>query len=188
MLRDVALGLIAQAAEEAAAAVFVGNGNNARAMCALADSGNVFYMLGSMSMCPSIAAGYSHACGKSAIAVEGDGNALMGLSALPAVVAAARTPFVHVVLDNGRYETTGSQRTLSPMVSLPGFAIAAGYDSATTVTQEPELRQLLKAALHGESKVYLHVPTELETKPQHPRVPYAPAEVVGRFAPHRKVQ
>src|SRR6266849_3100530 len=98
MKRDEVLSLIATIAEKKRAFIFVGNGYNARALCALADHPYAFYMVGSMSLCPTLAAGFSHFVKAPVIAIEGDGNALMGMSGFPVASNAASGAFVHVVL------------------------------------------------------------------------------------------
>src|SRR5207302_1935480 len=118
MTRDDVLKTIAKIVKGKNAAVFIGNGYNARALCALSDNENIFYMLGSMSLGPTLAAGFSHFSHKPLIVIEGDGNALMGLSSYPVAVFAAASPFIHIVLDNAVYESTGGQKTLSPYVDL----------------------------------------------------------------------
>lgn len=182
MRRDDALTVIADVAQRRGAAIFIGNGNNARAMHDLTRrSRHIFYMVGSMSLAPSIAAGYSHCSGNPTIVVEGDGNALMGMSSLPAVCAAAKPSFAHVVLDNGQYETTGGQRTLSAKVDLPAAALAAGYTTATRVSDGEGLTASLEASLDDGHRSYAYVPTELDDQPQHPRVPYHPREIPSLF-------
>ena len=179
--RDDVLVSIARAARQAGAVVFVGNGFNARALCALADHPDNFYMVGSMGLCPTIAAGFSHASGRPAIAIEGDGNALMGLSGYPAAAQAARPPFIHCVLDNLVYETTGGQLTLSAGVDFPLLARAAGYGQVVQVSGREELELALDAALSASSSTFLHIRTVRQDQPRHPRVPYSPPAIAERF-------
>jgi thiamine pyrophosphate-dependent acetolactate synthase large subunit-like protein len=120
--RDDVLLAAAAGARRWDAAIFVGNGNNARAMATLDDRPQNFYMVGSMGEYPCVAAGFAARSRTPVIAIEGDGNALMGMSGWPAVRATAARSFVHVVLDNGVYETTGSQLTLAHAVDLPAVA------------------------------------------------------------------
>src|SRR6266566_7694195 len=126
MKRDEALRAIAAAAVKSRAAVFVGNGYNARALYALADRGEFFYMVGSMGLCSTLAAGFAHCVQMPVIAVEGDGNALMGLSGFPVASKAARGQFIHVVLDNGQHESTGGHQGLSSQIDFGLVASGAG--------------------------------------------------------------
>jgi thiamine pyrophosphate-dependent acetolactate synthase large subunit-like protein len=181
MLRDDALRAICAAVGRVGGALFVGNGNNARAVHALADAPWVFYMLGSMGQCAPLAAGFSRFGGRPVAAVEGDGNTVMGLSGLPVVVAAARPPFLHIVLDNGSYETTGRQRVLAPESLFLRAAEGAGYAWVRDVASAEELREALAAGLTGGDIGFVRVCTEPEMGPMYPRVRYAPAEIPPRF-------
>jgi|GEM_PF-1215604 len=212
MHRDEALRIVLLATRGGGAALFAGNGFVARAAVTIDDRPLNFAMLGSMSLAPALAAGFAHRTGLPVVVVEGDGNALMGLSSLPAVAAAlaggdghagagghaggggarrgggeaARGPFVHVVLDNGVYESTGGQRTLSPRVDLCAIAVAAGYPSARAVTGGAVLTAAMAEALARPGPTYLRV--RVDPAPGgpgraaiHPRVPRHPRDIARRF-------
>jgi phosphonopyruvate decarboxylase len=178
--RDTALGVVLAHAREHGAAVFVGNGLNARAACAIDDRPLTFYMLGSMGLAPAMAVGYVRQSGRPALAVEGDGNALMSLSGLP-LAAGLRTAFVHVVLDNGSYESTGGQPTLSAAVDLCTIACGAGYPAVHCVQDGASLAAGLRAALAGGRPAYVHARTELAAGRSPGRVPYHPRDIARRF-------
>jgi thiamine pyrophosphate-dependent acetolactate synthase large subunit-like protein len=179
--RDEVMALAARMAARAGAAVFTGNGYNARALCALAESESHFYMLGSMGLCPALAAGFANRASRPVLVVEGDGNALMGLSGFPAVVRAARGPFVHLVLDNGLYQTTGSQLTLADRVDFGLVALGCGYDRLYRPEGAEALEAALGQALGERERTFVHLRTEPGSDPVHPRVPFHPAEVAARF-------
>lgn len=181
MKRDEVLRVVAKVATEAGAAVFTGNGYNARALCALDDRAQFFYMVGSMGLCPTLAAGFARRAGIPVIAVEGDGNALMGLSGFPVATNAAEATFIHLVLDNARYETTGGQQTLSPQINFLLLALGAGYDRVYHPHDCLSLEAALEAALQERQRMFIYVTTEVEGRVTHPRVPYHPCEVAQRF-------
>lgn len=181
MDRNDALAIVAAEADAAAAFVFTGNGYNARALCALADRPRFFYMVGSMGLCPTLAAGFARFTAAPVVVVEGDGNALMGLSGYPVSAAAATGTFVHLVLDNGQYETTGGQRTLADRVDLVAIARAAGYERAVRAGEGDGLRAALREALVVPASTFVHLPTDLTPGPPHPRVPYHPRDIAARF-------
>lgn len=174
MKRDEVLSLIATIARKTGAFIFVGNAYNARAICALADHPDVFYMVGSMGLCSTLAAGFSHCTQSPVIAIEGDGNALMGLSGFPVASNAAKGAFVHVVLDNGLYETTGGQQTLSPQVDFVQLALGSGYTRGYHPGDLETLGSLLEGGLQGKQSTFLCVSTQVSTGITHPRVPYHP--------------
>ena len=182
MSRDDALRSIAMIAAKMDAVVFVGNGYNARALCALADSPRHFYMMGSMGACPTLAAGFALQAPMPVIAIEGDGNALMSLSGFPVVAYAAPRTFAHIVLDNGVFETTGCHRTLSPNVDFAALATATGYRSVYSVADEVSLVSALNGALEATGASFIHVRTGIVAGGDtHPRVPYHPREISQRF-------
>lgn len=181
MTRDEVLSVVAESALKNSAAVFIGNGYNARALCAIKDRSEFFYMLGSMGLCPSLAAGFSHCSSRPVIAVEGDGNALMGLSGFPVASRAAGKSFAHLVLDNGQYESTGSQQNLSSHVDFLQMALGAGYEAAYQVEDISMLAALLEKTLQQPRRAFLHIPTEAKAGLIHPRVPYHPRQVAQRF-------
>jgi thiamine pyrophosphate-dependent acetolactate synthase large subunit-like protein len=181
MKRDEVLSVIATIARKYDAFIFVGNAYNARAMCALADQPNVFYMIGSMGLCPTLAAGFSHCEQLPVIAIEGDGNALMGLSGFPVASNAAEGPFVHVVLDNGLYETTGGQQTLSTKVDFVEIASVSGYDHSYHPINLETLAFRLEVALQEKARTFMCASTEVSAGITYPRVRYHPQHITQRF-------
>jgi phosphonopyruvate decarboxylase len=179
--RDDVLAALARVADEREAALFVGNGYNARACAALADRPRSFYMVGSMGLCPTLAAGYAHARDEPVVAVEGDGNALMGLSGFPVVARSARRRFAHVVLDNGMYETTGGQTTLASGVDFGLLALAAGYARVYRPQTLESVATAVEAGLEDAGPTCVYVRTRAGADPLHPRVPYHPREIARRF-------
>lgn len=179
--RDAAIAEILSAATVADGAIFVGNGNNARATAVLGDHRRVFYMLGSMGLCASIAVGYACTSELPTVVIEGDGNLLMGLNMLPAVARCAPPHFAHVVLDNGLYETTGGQRTLADRVDFAQVALASSYQSAISVDTLDELARAVRLALEGGGPALIAVSTKRAVRPRHPRVPLTPPMIRARF-------
>lgn len=181
MKRDEVLSTVANVARTNQAFVFAGNGYNARALHALADQPDFFYMVGSMGLCSTLAAGFSHSTKTPVVAIEGDGNALMGMSGFAVAVNAAQGPFVHIVLDNALYESTGRQRTLSPQIDFMQIALGAGYDQVYHPGDVEELASLLEAALQCTARTFIYVSTEVSADITHPRVPHHPRQIAQRF-------
>jgi len=181
MIRDEILRLVARMARGAGAAVFTGNGYNARTLAALDDRPEFFYMVGSMGLCPTLAAGFAHRSRMPVIVVEGDGNALMGLSGFPVTACASSAAFVHIVLDNGLYETTGGQKTLAARVDFGLLALGAGYDRVYRPEDLLALEGALEGALPQAQRTFIVVRTDRQTSAPYPRVPYHPREIAERF-------
>jgi thiamine pyrophosphate-dependent acetolactate synthase large subunit-like protein len=181
LTRDEVISAVLEIAGRRDAVVFAGNGYNARAVAALAADERVFPMVGSMSLCPTLAAGFAHDHDTPVIVVEGDGNALMGLSGLPVVARAAGAHFVHVVVDNGECETTGGQRTLSAYVDFGLLALAAGYRRIYRPSDRAAFEVAVDAGLDEETPVFVAVSVPPRQDPLHPRVPSHPREIAARF-------
>lgn len=117
-----------------------------RSLFAAGDRPRNFYMQGSMGHVGSLALGAAAARKDGRfVALDGDGALLMHLGSLASVGAVAPPNLVHVVFDNGSYESTGGQPC--PAVDLAAVARTCGYRGATTVEDEESLRRELRAAL-----------------------------------------
>ncbi|MFF3976341.1 thiamine pyrophosphate-dependent enzyme [Streptomyces sp. NPDC001828] len=178
--RDEALVLINRTAHDVSAAVFIGNGLNPRALHAIADRDENFYMMGSMGLALPLAIGFSQRSKSTAIAVEGDGNTLMGMSAM-ALAPTARGTLVHVVLDNGVYASTGGQRSPAHAFSFVKAAEAARYQTVVSVSDGSALSKALSSAVDAQHTSFIHVRTTTDSGPPPPRVPYHPADITSRF-------
>src|ERR1700678_2476582 len=73
-----------------------------------------FYMLGSMGLAVPIALGVALAQPqRKVIALEGDGSILMQLGSLATVAARKQKNLAIAIMDNGAYQITGGQQTLT---------------------------------------------------------------------------
>lgn len=178
--RDLVLSEIGAAAARHRAAVFVGNGLNARALFALADRPANFYMMGSMGMALSLAVGFSQFTPRPSVVIEGDGNALLGLSALPMAVRAG-APLVHCVLDNGCYESTGAQPSPVPDFDFSAVARAVGYPVVIEATQLGSLRTAFDRAVTDRTVCFVHLRIRPAAPPPPPRIPLHPRDITQRF-------
>jgi phosphonopyruvate decarboxylase len=79
------------------------------------------------------------------IVLDGDGALLMHLGTMVTVAAVSPPNLVHVVLDNGSYDSTGGQPTTSPK-DWPALARAAGYRHTHSAADADELSVAMKRA------------------------------------------
>jgi phosphonopyruvate decarboxylase len=89
------------------------------------DRENYFYMTGSMGLAPSIGLGLSLNTEKPVIVLDGDGALLMNMGTCATIGREAPNNLVHILLDNGMYESTGGQSTSA--VDFSEIARACGY-------------------------------------------------------------
>lgn len=158
--------------------VVAANGHISRECHARRHRPGNFYMIGSMGLAPSIGLGLSLAdLSRWVVVLDGDGNALMGLGGLAMVGGAGPERFLHVLLDNGRYESTGGQPTLSGAVDWCALAVATGYRQAASVGDLGALRDTAARLLSSSGPSLLHVALGKEQAPVPPRVSLSPVEI-----------
>jgi len=116
-----------------------------------------FYTWGSMGLASSIGLGLALARPDVRVWVaDGDGSLLMNLGALVTTAHMAPRNFVHIVLENGQYATTGGQPIPGASnVDFVGFARAAGFRHAVAFESEDEMQQGLADALRHDGPVLI---------------------------------
>lgn len=169
-----------QAAAGPTDALLATTGFTGRALYALADRRNQFYMVGSMGCASSMGLGLALAQPtRRVVVLDGDGALLMRMGALATIGHEQPANLVHVVLDNGIHESTGGQGTVSASVDLPVLARACGYRAASTIHQLDDLTDSLRKQEQGPT--LLHVPTSPRASTKLPRPTVGPAAVADRF-------
>ena len=121
-----------------------------------------FYMLGSMGLAIPIALGVAIAQPqRKVIALEGDGSLLMQLGALGTVASLNPKNLLIVVWDNGSYQITGSQPTLtSSSVDLVAVAQGAGLGQSAWAADESHFEGLVEQALAGDGPRFICARTD----------------------------
>ncbi len=151
-----------------------------RALYALGDRENHFYMVGSMGCASSFALGIAIARpDRRVIVADGDGALLMRLSALATIGVECPNNLVHVLLDNGVHDSTGAQATVSPAVDLAMVAAACGYPCAIRATDATALRTAIDGA-RGQL-AFVHVRTNPRRQGALPRPKETPPEIAARL-------
>ena len=141
-----------------------------------------FYMIGSMGLASSIGLGVALSQPeKKVVVLDGDGNVLMSMGTLAMISAAAPKNFVHVVIDNEVYESTGSQKTLSNSIQLEEVARSAGYKIVKKTSDIKTLKQSFGELLNSEGPSFLLVKVSPSFDPQTGRVIHSPVEIKQRF-------
>jgi len=161
--------------------VIICNGFPSREAFKLADRPTHFYMIGSMGVAPAIGLGVALSKpAKKVVVLDGDGNVLMGMGTLATVGALKPKNFLHIVLDNEVYGSTGNQPTLSRVVRLEQVAKAAGYAHVERVREREDLVYELKEMLgkDGPSMLLVKVTEQAEDVD---RVLLEPREITRRF-------
>ena len=100
------------------------------------------------------------------LVVTGDGELLMGLTALPTVAVKQPKNLCVVVLDNERYGETGAQPTATAAsVDLAGMARAAGWPEAATLADEAAFARALPRIRGADGPLLFNVKVRAENLP-----------------------
>jgi len=162
-------------------AVIGGIGNTHFDLWAAGQRAHNFYMLGSMGLAIPIALGVAMAQPKRrVIALEGDGSLLMQLGALGTVASVKPANLAVFVWDNGAYQITGSQPTLTAAsVDLVAMARGAGISRSTWAEDEAHFDALVGEALAGAGPMF--VCTRTDTAPPAGVTERDPSRIRIRF-------
>ena len=108
-----------------------------------------FYMLGSMGLAVPIALGVALAQPQRRVfALEGDGSILMQLGSLATVAARAQKNLAIIIMDNGTYQITGGQQTLTEQgADIVAIARGAGLGQSAWAADEGGFEELIDLAL-----------------------------------------
>lgn len=175
----VALALSRLAPEDL---VVAADGAISREAYRAADRPRSFYMLGSMGHVASIALGLALCRPERVIALDGDGNLLMGFGNLALVGGLRPGRFFHLVLDNRCYATTGGQTCLSRQVDLAAAAAGCGYAWTRRCDLGADPAAAIDAWLGAPSPALLDLVVDShDPGPVARRIPMTPEEMADRF-------
>ncbi|PJX26573.1 hypothetical protein CAP48_11385 [Advenella sp. S44] len=140
-----------------------------------------FYMLGSMGLACSIALGVSIAQPKRrVVTLEGDGSLLMQLGALATVATISPKKFLAIVWDNGCYQITGSQPTLtSTSADLVAIARGCGLTRSFWARDTEDFERLLDKACTEDGPWLIAARTD--TSPPAGATERDPSQIRDRF-------
>lgn len=146
------------------------------------DRPRTFYMIGSMGQVASIALGLAMTRFERVVALDGDGNLLMGFGGL-ALVGGMRPPnLYHLVLDNGCYATTGGQPALSRRVDLASAAAGSGYVWARKcLSRDRHFEAAVDTWLGSPGPAFLDIVVDPHDPDPAPRIPMSPEAMARRI-------
>jgi phosphonopyruvate decarboxylase len=169
-----------QAAVRPTDAVIATTGFTGRALYAQEDRPSQLYMVGSMGCASSMGQGLATVQPQRRVLVlDGDGALLMRMGALASIGHEGTPNLMHIVLDNGVHDSTGSQPTVSPFIDIPAVAAACGYRRVVRVYGLEDLDTILRDPV--DELTLVHVLTQPRADRKLPRPTMTPAEVVDRF-------
>ncbi len=143
-----------------------------------------FPMQGSMGFAAAIALGLERRMpGRAVHVLDGDGALIMRLGSLATIGALAPRNFVHLVVDNGTYASTGGQLTVSPNVDFPAAALACGYRAAARCRGTRGLAEALDWTVNrsGDGPILLQVAVDEREAEGLERPVLSPQEIALAF-------
>ena len=157
---DLTRRLVAKLSDEEA--VIAGIGHTNFDLWASGQRPQNFYMLGSMGLAAPIALGVALAQPRRRVfALEGDGSLLMQLGALGTIATARQKNLAIIVFDNGVYQITGSQPTLTAYgTDLVAIAKGAGLAQSAWAADEAHFEQLVERALKKDGPWFIAARTD----------------------------
>lgn len=138
-------------------AVIGGIGNTHFDLWAAGQRPENFYMLGSMGLAAPIGLGTAMAQpDRKVFVLEGDGSLLMQLGTLGTIASVAPRNLTVIVWDNGIYQITGGQPTLTgSTVDVVAMARGAGLVRAAWARDETHFEALIDEALATEGPLFI---------------------------------
>jgi phosphonopyruvate decarboxylase len=169
-----------QAAAGPTDAIVATTGFTGRELYALDDRPSQLYMVGAMGCAASLGLGLALSRpDRRVIVLDGDGAALMRLSALATIGHEGPANLVHILLDNEVHDSTGGQATVTDTADLAAVAHACGYPDVRRLSTAGDLAAALGAERAGTS--FWHIKTSPGTQDGLPRPKVTPDAVVSRF-------
>jgi phosphonopyruvate decarboxylase len=163
------------------AAIVATTGYTGRELYTVKDRPQHLYQVGSMGCAAGMGLGIAVNVDRPVVVLDGDGAALMKLGTLGTIGAYAPNNLIHIVFDNGTYESTGGQPTVSPTVDFAGAAIACGYRNAYSCDDLGGFEKAVASALALSGPHLIHMRVARGTIDALGRPKIAPEEVARRF-------
>lgn len=146
------------------------------------DRAENFYMLGSMGLLSSLGLGLAlQQLSRTIWVIEGDGSALMSLGTFPLIAACRPSNFIHIVLDNEVYESTGGQPSITSTVDLAALAQSAGYAFVRRVTDTVALDSAFEEARAAHVLAFILAKVAGRAPEGVGRVSLTPEDIKQRF-------
>jgi phosphonopyruvate decarboxylase len=181
MSRFEAVGIIRETLSNDDAIVAT-TGKVGRELFTLGDSPNQIYMVGSMGCASTIGFGIQRTMPRQRVVVlDGDGAVIMKMGSLSTIGYYKPGRFVHIILDNEAYESTGGQVATSITTDFASVAAACGYTKCWRADCPASLREAVHEAGKNVGPSLVHVKVAMTADPNLGRPTMKPVEVKARF-------
>ncbi|NQV84482.1 MAG: phosphonopyruvate decarboxylase [Rhodospirillales bacterium] len=162
-------------------AIIATTGKCGRELFTINDRPQHLYQVGSMGCAAAMGLGVALNVERPVVVLDGDGAALMKLGSLATIGAYAPDNLVHVVLDNGTYDSTGGQPTVSASVDFAGVAADCGYGAGIRCDGRGGFIKALAQAKGSGGPTLIHMRVRPGSMSGLGRPTISPADVALRF-------
>ncbi len=162
-------------------AVIATTGKIGRELFSVRDADNHLYVVGSMGCASSIGFGVQQKNTQPVIVLDGDGAALMKLGTIATIGHYRPEQFLHIILDNETYESTGSQPTISNSIDFCAIASACGYRRCFRADNKRSLTYAIKESKLFKGPAMIHVKVSRGSPGNLGRPTIGPRQVKERF-------
>ena len=163
-------------------AIIATTGKIGRELFTLGDTENQLYVVGSMGCAVGIGFGIQYIKpNRRVVVLDGDGAVLMKMGTLATIGSNGPARFIHVILDNESYESTGGQRSVSPTVDFCHIAAACGYKKSYRADTKQALTHALHAVKKNPGPSLVHVKVSRSSDSSLGRPAFKPFQVKERF-------
>lgn len=157
-------------------------GKTGRELYEIEDSCNNLYMVGSMGCAASLGLGLAISRPQNDIVViDGDGSLLMRMGSLATNGFYKPPNLLHIVLDNGCYDSTGGQKSLADNVDFVEVANASGYPRCIYTHNLEELIQFIKQWKDNRQLTFIYLKIAVGSKENLGRPKLKPFEIAERM-------
>jgi phosphonopyruvate decarboxylase len=162
-------------------AVIATTGKCGRELFTINDRPQHLYQVGSMGCAAAMGLGVAQNVERPVVVLDGDGAALMKLGSLATIGAYAPDNLIHIVLDNGTYDSTGGQPTVSESVDFAGVAADCGYGAGIRCDGLDGFSAALAQAKDSNGPSLIHMRVQPGSMSDLGRPTVSPAAVALRF-------
>lgn len=163
------------------AGIIAATGKCGRELFTIADRPQHLYQVGSMGCAGAMGLGVALNVRTPVVVLDGDGAALMKMGTMATIGAYAPENLIHVVLDNGTYDSTGGQATVSASADFAGVAASCGYPKSHRCDGLDGFGRAMNEALSEPGPHLIHMRIAPGSLAKLGRPTVNPSEVALRF-------
>lgn len=115
-----------------------------------------FLTVGSMGCSAGIGFGISLQNKKRTYVIDGDGAVLMKMGTLATIGFYHPKNFTHIIIDNGGYESTGGQPSVSKIINWKELLYSVGYKKVVVINSKKQLEKLQLSAFDALTGIVIY--------------------------------